>query len=153
MKIYIGLFALIFMQGCSSDGDNNDSSQITETNLLGTWNYKFTNSACVDVTTTGTRTFESLDGDLTKIGNVLWLGEVVARDNNGDCVVNIINNIEVTWIGRPAIQTSADYIAYRTSELLNIPDFKEFQVVFSEDKIDETIVYKDGFTIRFTLTR
>ena len=54
------------------------------------WDYQHTNSICVDITATGTRTFESLNGDTTKIGNVLWMGEIVVSDM-GNCVIIITN--------------------------------------------------------------
>ena len=70
-------------------------------NLLGIWDYQFQfkNSNCDTLFPQGTLTVESLNGDLTKMGNLLIQGQGVDTDSFGNCFFTVLNEVDTSWSG------------------------------------------------------
>lgn len=153
MNKYIVLFALIVIQGCSSGGGGETAPPV---NLLGVWNYQFTfqNSICSGLFPKGTVTVESLNGDTTKIGNILLEGTTIDLDSFGNCSIAVLNNLDSTWSGRPAEQTISEYRAFIVTDSLGDNTIKSDVVdSFTATKIQETITYTNGVIEIDVLTR
>lgn len=109
MKKYLILLALILIQGCSSGGGDSAPVISEEVNLLGTWNYTLTSTdECAGFVAIGIVDFQSLNGDITTLGNLLLQGE--GFDSiNGVCSLASIDITNTDWIGRPAVQTANEF--------------------------------------------
>jgi hypothetical protein len=155
MKKYLVLFALILIQGCSSSG-GDDAAPAVKVNLLGAWDYQFTfqNSICDGLFPSGTSTVESLNGDTTKIGNILMLGETIDIDGFGNCSIIPLNELVTDWSGRPAEQTAADFTAYTVADNLGDNTIASYVLnSFTDRKIQETTTYTNGVVEIFVITR
>ena len=109
MKKYLILFVIILIQGCSSGGGDSAPVSTEEVNLLETWNYTLTSTdECAGFVAIGIVDFQSLNGDITTLGNLLLQGE--GFDSiNGVCSLVPIDITDTDWIGRPAVQTANEF--------------------------------------------
>jgi len=156
MKKYIVLFVLILIQSCSSGGGDSNPAAAVKVNLLGVWNYQlqFKNSNCDGLFPKGTATIESLNGDLTKMGNILIQGQGIDTDSLGNCFFTVINELDTGWSGRPAEQTVGEYTAFIVAD-----DLGDNTIVtdvidsFTATKIQETTTSTNGVVDIFVLTR
>ena len=155
VKKYFILFALIIIQGCSSGG-GDDAAPAVEVNLLGTWDYQFTfqNSICDDLFPKGTATVESLNGDTTKMGNILMLGETIDVDSFGNCSIIPLNELVTDWSGRPAVQTAAQFTAFTVADNLGDNTIQSYVLdSFTDRHIAETTTFTNGVVEKFSMTR
>ena len=122
MKKYLILFALILVQGCSSGG--GDSAPAT-VDLIGMWGYELTtnNTVCDGEVATGIYDVQSLNGDVTKIGDIVVSGEIFFGDDiSGLCVRGTITDeVDPGWSGRPAVMTAAQYLTFTNLDNAALP--------------------------------
>ena len=155
MKKYLILITLILIQGCSSGG-GDEAAPAVKVNLLGVWDYQvqFQNSNCDALFPKGTVTVESLNGDLTKMGNILIQGQGIDTDSFGNCFFTVINEVDSTWSGRPAEQTVSEYTAFSVADNLGDNTIQSYVVnSFTDNKIVETTTSTNDVVEIFSLTR
>ena len=136
MKKYLILFALILVQGCSSGG--GDSAPAT-VDLIGMWSYELTtnNTFCDGFVATGIYDVQSLNGDVTKIGDIVVSGEIFFGADTGPCLVGNINNqVDPGWSGRPAVMTAAQYLSFTNLDNALSPPIPSVKIdVFTSTQI------------------
>ena len=155
MKKYLILIALILIQGCSSGG-GDDAAPAVKVNLLGVWDYRFQfqNSNCDELFPQGTMTMESLNGDLTKLGNLLIQGQGIDTDSFGNCFFTVINEVDTKWSGRPAEQTASEFKAYVIADHLGDNTIKTYTLdSFTASKIQDTTTSTNDVIETAALTR
>jgi hypothetical protein len=154
--------ALVFI--VSSCGDSGDSGTVKtpgtitpinaeEVNLLGNWNYTLTitDSECTGFVANGILDFQSMNGDLTVIGDVLIQGEgfLIA---NGICNLVPINITNTEWSGRPAVQSVSEFLTFKQLDLLGTGQTVRYDA-FTSTRIVEVTTLLDGEVGTFTWTR
>ena len=92
--------------GCTDGGSDEN-----KVNLIGTWNYSMTweNSVCDGFLAIGTTTILSLNGDLSKIGDITRQGEFLSIDGN-NCTVLTVNETDIDERGEPSTLTKSEYL-------------------------------------------
>jgi len=154
IKVFIAGLATIFLTACGGGGSGS-SSDIT-VNVIGTWNYAVTtqNSVCDGKLAQGTEIIDSLNGDTTKIGNVIVEGTGFALDGNQNCYLTAISTITSRASGYQSTGTADDWlnIGYAINAGDNTIDRLEVES-FNNNKIQTSTYYKNGVIITSLLTR
>ena len=154
IKVFIAGLATMFLTACGGGGGDN-TPEIT-VNVLGTWNYSaFTqNSVCDGKLAQGTEIIDSLNGDTTKIGNVIVEGTGFALDCNQNCYLKAISTITSRASGYQSTGTADDWlnIGYAINAGDNTIDHLSVES-FNNNKIQTSTHYKNGIVVTSILTR
>ncbi len=145
---------VLFVTGCG--GDSDTTADTLEVNLLGTWDYGLItqNAVCDGLIAKGTLTVQSLNGDLTKIGDVLSQGEGFDISSFGSCVFKVVDNISTDNRGEPAVQTANQYLALINEANLGDNTIKSVRIdSFTDHKIIEVKEYTNGVIYTLIYTR
>ena len=132
--------------GGDSDGGSDDNPAGPGTvNLLGQWNYRFTlpGSYCSHLAATGTMFVESLDGDPTKMGDIRINGTNFGINSGGYCILEKWDDFDYRFVGRPAVQTEAEYSGFIDSVVNTV----------TETYIKQTTDFGGGYSRVEVLTR
>ncbi len=155
MKKIILILLTTIIYSCSSGGGSNAPTETV--NLLGTWNYSVItqNSFCDGLEAKGIVTISSLNGDLTKIGDVTSQGEEFKVDDFNNCFFIVLNETDTGFFGEPSEQTSNQYLVLdKNIHAAAGDEIKPIRLdSFTENKIIEISESVDGVIITFTLTR
>ncbi len=151
--------ATLFFTACggsSSSGDSTPPPAPVTVNLIGTWDYMIIsqNSVCDGKVVQGIEIIEPLDGDTTKIGNIIIDGEGFKLDSNQNCYVDAVYEVTSRAAGYPSTGTVDDYL--RVVEEMNAGDntIKSIRVdSFNAYKIVSVTEYTNGVIITSTITR
>lgn len=156
--ILVAGLATLFFTACggSSSGDSTPPPEPITVNLIGTWNYMVTteNSVCDGKVAQGIEIVEPLDGDTTKIGDIIIDGEGFALDSNQNCYVTSVYEVSSRASGYQSTGTVDDYL--RIVEEMNAGDntIKSIRIdSFNEYKIVSVIEYTNGVIITSQITR
>ncbi len=151
--------AILFFTACgssSSSGDSTPPPAPITVNLIGTWDYMVIteNSVCDGKVAQGIEIIEPLDGDTTRIGNIIVDGEGFKLDSNQNCYVDSVYDISSRALGYPSTGTADDYL--RIIEEMNAGDntIKSIRVdSFNAYKIVSVVEYTNGVIITSQITR
>lgn len=151
MKNILTITFIAFLYACQS-ADNN-SEQETRVNLIGTWFYTATvqNNLCNGIEAQGIMIVESLNGDLSRIGDILIQGESLDSDESGNCALGIIDERLSTDQGEPSSQTLTEYEDDTESHSDLI--VSDTTTVFTENKIVQVTEFSTGAILTMTFTR
>ena len=155
--ILLAGLATLFFTACGGGGD--DSTTLPEpivVNVIGTWDYAITtqNSICDGLLAQGVEIIESLNGDTTKIGDIIISGSGFDVDSNQNCFVTAIDEITSKASGFESTGTVDDWLA--VAEAVNAGDntIDHFSVEsFNEYKIQTSTHYTNGVIITSIITR
>lgn len=161
-KSIMSLLAISFvMVGCGGGGSSSavDTTPLPEpitVNLLGTWDYMVVtqNSVCDGKVAQGIEIIDSLDGDTTKIGDIIIDGEGFELDSNQNCYVTDVYSVSSKVSGYQSTGTADDYL--RIIEQMNDGDntIKSIRIdSFNEYKIVTVYEYTNGVIITSQITR
>ena len=152
---YQGFTARIYAGGTGGtllvEWDDVYVSKINEeVNLLGMWNYDITTTdACSGIIAKGIIDFQSLNGDLTKLGDLLLQGEGFSV-HNGICNLVARNIVITEWRGRPAVQTASEYLAFKQLDLVGTGQTVRYDTFTSNRIVEVTTVPGNVLTFVFT---
>jgi len=150
--------ATLFFTACGggSSEDSTPTPAPITVNVLGTWDYAiFTeNSICDGLLIQGIEIIESLNGDTTKIGDIIIDGAGFDVDINQNCFVTTIHETSSKVSGFPSTGTADDWLALgealnagdNTIDHLSVDSFNEF-------KIQTSTHFTNGIIITSILTR
>ncbi len=157
--ILVAGLATLFFTACgggSSSGDSTPPPEPITVNLIGTWDYMVTtqNSVCDGKVAQGIEIIEPLDGDTTKIGDIIIDGEDFALDSNQNCYVTSIYEVTSRASGYQSTGTVDDYL--KIVKEINAGDntIKSIRIdSFNEYKIVSVIEYTNGVILTSQITR
>ena len=119
--LLVGL-ATLFFTACGGGGSSDSNTTITAScpttvNLIGTWDYEVTtqNSTCDGLTAEGFEIIQSLDGDTTKLGEIIIAGtkfEEIVDGSVASCSLVSYSVTDKTAYGLPSTITCDDYETY-----------------------------------------
>ena len=143
------VFFVLLIAGCNDDGSANE----VKVDLIGVWNYSATtqNFPCDGVEAIGILTIHSLNGDLSRIGDITMQGENLELDEDGNCYLGSVDITIKDAEGEPSSQTANEYA--------NVGDpldegTKSYTVpVFEENRIIEVTEYDNGVILTIVLIR
>lgn len=161
--------ATLFFTACGGINANDDDTerlsseglqipgQITQlpiaVNAIGTWNYQIWtfNTPCDGLLAQGTKVVDSMNGDITKMGNTLTQGTTFASTSNLQCSLISIDEIGINTFGLPStmINMDASYGAaagVNTLLFIDVDSFNTFQV-------EKEYYFTNGVVITELLTR
>ena len=154
IKVFIAGLATLFLTACGGGG--GDSTPSITVNVIGTWNYAVTtqNSICDGKLAQGTEIIDSLNGDTTKVGNIIIEGTGFAADSNQNCYVTAISEVTSRASGYQSTGTADDWlnIGYAINAGDNTIDHLSVES-FNNNKIQTSTYYKNGVVITSILTR
>lgn len=166
LSVLITLTLMFIVSGCSSSGSGSDSASTLpttpttttpvvtdEVNLLGTWNYALstTDPECTGFVANGILDFQSLNGDITTIGDLLIQGEGILIANS-ICTLATVNLTYTEWSGRPAMLAAAEFLTFKNIDLIGTGQTVRYDV-FTSARIVEVTTMPDGVVGTFTWTR
>jgi len=154
--------ATLFFTACGGGGGGNSTPppepepEPIVVNVIGTWDYAVTtqNSICDGLLAQGVEIIESLNGDTTKIGDIIVSGSDFGVDSNQNCFVKPIDVTTSKASGFPSTGTADDWLALGNA--LNAGDNTIDRIVvdsFNKYKIQTSIYYKNGVVVTSLLTR
>jgi len=150
--------ATLFFTACGggSSGDSTPPSAPITVNLIGTWDYMVVtkNSVCDGKVAQGIEIIEPLNGDTTKIGDIIIDGENFALDSNQNCYVTSVYEVTSKASGYQSTGTADDYL--RIIQDMNAGDntIKSIRIdSFNEYKIVTVYEYTNGVIITSQITR
>lgn len=154
--ILLSGLATLFFTACGSSGDSTPPPEPITVNLLGTWDYMVVtkNSVCDGKVAQGIEIIEDLNGDTTKIGDIIIDGEDFALDSNQNCYVTSVYKVTSKASGYQSTGTADDYL--RIIEQMNEGDntIKSIRIdSFTEYKIVTVYEYTNGVIITSQITR
>lgn len=152
-----GLATFFFVAcGSSSSGDSTPPPAPITVNVIGTWDYAiFTeNSICDGLLAQGVEIIESLNGDTTKVGDIIIEGSGFGVDSNQNCFVKAISETTSRASGFTSTGTADDWldIGYALNAGDNTIDHLSVDS-FNEYKIQSSTHYTNGVIITTILTR
>ncbi len=156
MKKIILLTISLLIYGCSSGGGGDDTANTLQVNLIGTWNYDIAtqNTVCDGLIAKGILTVSSLNGDLSKIGDVSIQGEGFDLDSFSNCVFTVVDEVDTDSRGDPAVQTANEYLASIKEDNLGDNTIKSVRLdSFTNNKIIEVEELTNGVIFTFIITR
>jgi len=146
-----GIILLVILAMLSACGGGGDGDSGEEVNLLGMWNYDITTTdACSGIVAKGIFDFQSLNGDITKLGDLLLQGEGFSV-HSGVCNLVARNIVITEWRGRPAVQTVSEYRAFKQLDLVGTGQTVRYDTFTSNQIVEVTTV--PGNVLTFALTR
>ena len=148
-------FATFFFTACGSSGGADSTPQII-VNLIGTWNYDSwtQNSGCDGKLAQGIEVISPLDGDNSKIVEILRQGTTFAFDSNQNCYLTSINEISNRSYGYPTAMLVDEYLEFVRQENAGDNSIKHIRVdSFNEYKVVIVYEYTNGVIITDQMTR
>ena len=148
-------FATFFFTACGSSGGGDSTSPLI-VNLIGTWNYDSwtQNSSCDGKLAQGIEVISPLDGDNSKIVEILIQGTTFALDGNQNCYLTSINEISNRAYGYPTSMTADEYLDFVRQANAEDNSIKDIRVdSFNEYKVVIVYEYTNGVIITEQLTR
>ncbi len=142
--------------GGSEDTSQNNTGASIEVNLLGDWDYSYLyeNSVCGSSVVSGVITINPLNGDLSKIGSVIAVGDQLDINTNGSCIIVPTNEVNVDDQGRAATQTPEIWLSYADEDNKGDNTIEKTELVsFTENKIVKKNYYTNGVISDLTLVR
>lgn len=156
--ILLAGLATLFFTACGggSSGDSTPPPAPITVNLIGTWDYMVIteNSVCDGKVAQGIEIIEPLNGDTTKIGDIIVDGEGFALDSNQNCYVTSVYDVSSRASGYQSTGTVDDYL--RVVEEMHAGDntIKSIRIdSFNEYKIVSVVEYTNGVIITSQITR
>ena len=155
------LLCALFVVACGGGSGGEDTSQNNtgasiEVSLLGDWDYYYSheNSICGDSVVQGVITVEPLDGDESKIGKIIAVGDQLDIDTSGSCVIVPTNEVNYDDQGRAAVQTPEVWLSYADEDNSGDGTIEKTELVsFTENKIVRKNYYANGVIDELTLVR
>ncbi len=148
-------FATFFFSACGSSG-GGDSTPPVIVDLIGTWNYASwtQNSGCDGKLAEGIEVISSLDGDNSKIVEILRQGTTFALDGNQNCYLTSINEISNRSYGYPTTMLADEYLELMRQANAGDNSLKHILVdTFNEYKVIVVYEYTNGVIITDQMTR
>ncbi len=149
--LLIGLGTLFFT--ACSDSDETAPPVPVEVNMIGTWEYHIStqNSDCDGLAVEGLQTTESLDGDMTTMGNTHFRGTNLELDS---CDIVPIDKISTLGRGFPSVMTQDEYLAYLEHFHHTDSDIGPIRVdIYNNAEIVLVFELSDGAQMTTRLTR
>ena len=155
-QLLLAGLATLFFTACGggSSGDSTPAPIIV--NVIGTWDYAFVtkNSICDGQLAQGVEIIESLNGDTTKVGNIIIEGTGFGVDSNQNCFVKAVSETTSRASGYQSTGTADDWLDIGYA--INAGDNTIDRIVvdsFNNNKIQTSTYYKNGVVITSILTR
>lgn len=146
--------ATLFFTACG--GGSSSSTPPPSVNVLGAWDYLIIteNSVCDGLSAQGVEIIEPLDGDTSKIGNIIIDGEGYALTSNQTCYLTSVYDVSTRAYGVNSVLTGDEYLNIVTALTAGDNTIKQITVdSFTDYKIQDTVEYTNGVKIRTILTR
>ena len=148
-------FATLFFTACGSSGSDDSTPPIT-VNLIGTWDYATwtTNSTCDGLLAQGVKIVDSLNGDISTIGNTLTQGTNFKLDSNQNCYIAPYEELTDRTYGLPSVMTADEYLALLRNVVAGDNTIKSIRVdSFNDINIIKVYEYTSGVIITEQMTR
>ncbi len=151
-----GLATLFFTACGSSSSDTPPAPAPITVNLIGTWDYATwtTNSNCDGLLAQGVKIVESLDGDMTTMGNTLTQGTTFELDSNQNCYVAPYEELTDRTYGLPSEITADEYLSMLRNASAGDNTIQSMRVdSFNDMKIVKVLEFTNGVIITEQMTR
>ncbi len=152
-----GLATLFFTAcGSSGGGDSTPPPAPITVNLIGTWDYQTwtTNSTCDGLLAQGVKIVESLDGDMSRMGNTLTQGTTFKLDSNQNCYVAPDEELTDRTYGLPSEMTADEYLNLLYSVVAGDNTIQSIRVdSFNNMNIIKVYEFTNGVIITEQMTR
>ncbi len=152
-----GLATLFFTAcGSSGGGDSTPPPAPVTVNLIGTWDYQTwtTNSNCDGLLAQGVKIVESLDGDMTIMGNTLTQGTTFELDSNQNCYVAPYEELTDRTYGLPSEITADEYLTLLRNVVAGDNTIQSIRVdSFNNMNIIKVYEFTNGVIITEQMTR
>ena len=151
-----GLATLFFTACGSSSSDTPPAPAPITVNLIGTWDYTTwtTNSTCDGLLAQGVKIVESLDGDMTRMGNTLTQGTTFKLDSNQNCYVAPDEELTDRTYGLPSEITADEYLAMLYNVVAGDNTIQSIRVdSFNNMNIIKVYEFTNGVIITEQMTR
>ena len=151
-----GLATLFFTACGSSSGDSTPPPEPITVNLIGTWDYNThtQNSVCDGLLAQGIKIVESLNGDMSTMGNTLVQGTTFQLDSNQNCYLAPIDDVVTRTAGMPSEQTQSEYLSALQEVVAGDNTIQSIRVdSFNDINIIKVYEYTNGIVITEQMTR
>jgi len=151
--LIVAVFA-IFSTGCGGGGSSSNSGPVV--NLIGTWDYLIIteNSICDGLAAQGVEIVENLNGDQTKIGNIILDGTGFGVDAYQNCYIKPVYKVISQFQGTNSEMDVNEFKRMIDAENAGDNTIASISIdSFTNNKIVETYTFKNGVIIRETLAR
>ncbi len=161
VKLLVWVMVTLVMTGCSGTSTGKElpppsAVYLERVNLIGTWDYSMStvNSRCDGRAVQGIEIIESLNGDTSRIGDIILDGERFALDGFDNCDIVPIDAVIQVLSGSSSTLTRDEFIDMRYQ--LNAWDdtVKAISVDgWTDTRIETSIVHKNGMIVTIIMTR
>ncbi len=150
--------SILFFTACGGGGGGGGTPAPpqVQVNLIGTWSYQtYTqNNVCDGLLAQGVKIVDSLDGDMSTMGNTRTQGTTFKLDANQNCYLAPIDEVTTRTYGVASVMTSDEYLALLQQVTAGDNTIQSIRVdSFNDMNIIKVYTFTNGVIITEQMTR